>query len=254
MREGGEYVERIAVISDIHGNIPALEAVLNDIEKRGIKEIYCLGDLAGKGPEPEKAVDMIREKCSVTVRGNWDDFIGNPTEDEAFVWQQQRLGEERIRYLNTLPFSYDFWMSGRLIRLFHASADSVFHRVRFTAPLEERLAMFDNTEATGKGEHTPDVVIYGDVHHAFIQGLKAKSLCNTGSVGNPLDMTQPSYMILEGELHKRQPSSFSMSIVRVLYDVEIAIQVAIDEGLPADELAAYKKELRTARYRGLPDE
>nr|WP_018673466.1 metallophosphoesterase family protein [Brevibacillus laterosporus] len=254
MKEGGEDVERIAVISDIHGNIPALEAVLKDIEKRGIQEIYCLGDLAGKGPEPEKAVDMIKEKCSVTVRGNWDDFIGNPTEDEAFLWQQRRLGEDRIRYLNTLPFSYDFWMGGRLIRLFHASADSVFHRVRFTSPLEERLAMFENTEATGNGEHTPDVVIYGDVHHAFIQGLKAKSLCNVGSVGNPLDMTQPSYMVLEGELHKQQPSSFSMSIVRVPYDVEIAIQVAIDEGLPDAELAAYKKELRTGRYRGLPDE
>ena len=63
-------MDRIAIISDIHGNIPALEATLRDIQRRNIKRIFCLGDLVGKGPHSDQAVDICREVCEGIIRGN----------------------------------------------------------------------------------------------------------------------------------------------------------------------------------------
>lgn len=88
-------MERLAIISDIHGNLTALETVLKDIEKRGIKRIICLGDLAGKGPSSVEVVDLIREKCEVVVKGNWDHFMTTVEDSEAISWHRARLGEER---------------------------------------------------------------------------------------------------------------------------------------------------------------
>jgi protein phosphatase len=241
---------RIAVISDIHGNLPALEAVLGDINEREIADIICLGDLIGKGPHSPEAVDRIRSVCRIVVRGNWDDFISNPTKDETLQWHQQRLGSERLRYLRSLPLSVDMRLSGRLVRLYHASAQSVYHRVQPWHSLEERLAMFANTEFTGgMGAAEPDVVGYGDVHNAFLQHLSGRVLFNVGSVGNPLDITQAAYAIIEGEPESETQRPFSVQLVRVPYDIELAISQA--EALAMPSFEAYAKELRTARYRGL---
>lgn len=249
-------MERIAVISDIHGNMPALDAVLDDIAERGIRDIVCLGDLVGKGPHSSEAVDRIRGVCSVVVRGNWDDFIPDPTDNPSIQWHQTRLGGERLHYLKTLPLSYDLRLSGRRIRLYHASAQSLYHRVQPWDPLETRLAMFADTELTLSAagapySDEPDVVGYGDVHNAFVQHLNGKVLFNAGSVGNPLDVTQASYAILEGVRESVDQRTFSLQLVRVPYDIELAVSQAAELGAP--EFEAYAKELRTARYRGLAD-
>lgn len=243
-------MDRIAIISDIHGNIPAFEAVLSDIRERGIKRIYCLGDMVGKGPHPEKAIDMVREFCELVVYGNWDDGMMKKPDHENALWHYNRLGEERIHYLRSLPFSIEFYMSGRYIRLFHASPYSVYKRVQPGAPIEDRLAMFDNTKMTGisEGDITPDVVGYGDIHNAYIQNFKGKTLFNVGSVGNPLEITQASYAILEGVYQSKEIRPFSIQLVRVPYDIELAILQAEEEKMP--DLEPYKMELRTAVYRG----
>jgi protein phosphatase len=92
-------MEKIALFLDIHGNIPALEAVISDIEKRGISATYCLGDLVGKGPNSELAVDLCRDFCDKIIMGNWDDFISKETENPVFIWHRKRLGAERLKYL-----------------------------------------------------------------------------------------------------------------------------------------------------------
>lgn len=68
-------MDRIALISDIHGNMPALEATLADIQRRDIERIFCLGDLVGKGPHSAQVVDSCRQVCEATVKGNWDEGI-----------------------------------------------------------------------------------------------------------------------------------------------------------------------------------
>ncbi|EEL50344.1 MULTISPECIES: metallophosphoesterase family protein [Bacillus cereus group] len=244
-------MDKIAVISDIHGNIPALEAVLEDIKLRGIERIFCLGDLVGKGPQSSDVIDIVRKECEQVVMGNWDDFITKPTEFETLKWHQKQLTEEHENYLRELPFSIEFMMSGKFIRMFHASPRSLYERIQPYASGEERVSMFENSNLTEniEAERTPDVVCYGDVHQAFVQNFRGKTLCNAGSVGNPLEITQASYLIFEGLYNQKEAGSFSIQLVRVPYDIERAIQLAKDVNMP--ELDEYAQELTTAKYRGL---
>jgi Icc-related predicted phosphoesterase len=92
-------LDRIAVISDIHGNIPALEAVLDDIRSRQVNKIICIGDLVGKGPCPDVAIDIIREECETVLMGNWDDMVARTGNSELMNWARNKVGEERIDYL-----------------------------------------------------------------------------------------------------------------------------------------------------------
>ena len=68
-------MDEIALIADIHGNIPALEAVDADIRSRGIQTIYCLGDMCGRGPNGSEAIDYCRANCEVILMGNWDEHV-----------------------------------------------------------------------------------------------------------------------------------------------------------------------------------
>jgi predicted phosphodiesterase len=241
-------MERIALISDIHGNMPALDAVLADIEHRGISRIFCLGDLVGKGPHGDLAVDICRARCERVIKGNWDDGMGqSPNANPVVPWHQARLGPERLAYLNALPAAIDFIMSGRRVRLVHASPQGVYHRVRQTDPPDALDAMFASTPFTGFG-FAPDVVGYGDIHSAYLRTYRHKMLFNVGSVGNPLDLTLACYAILEGAPGGDASTPLSITFIRLPYDIERAIREAAAEGMP--DLAPYADELRTARYRG----
>lgn len=244
-------MEKIAIISDIHGNIPALDAVLADIASRHIERIICLGDLVGKGPQSNIAVQMIQNHCERVVRGNWDDFFPKPQESDTIKWHQNQLTKVQMNDLKDLPFSIEFMMSGKLVRMFHASPRSVYERIQPWDELERRLSMFENTDHTENiaGKREPDVVLYGDIHNAYQQNIKGKTLCNVGSVGNPLDLTQASYAILEGEYNQNEHGIFSIQLVRVPYDIEASIQIAKEMEMP--ELEEYIQELTTAKYRGL---
>jgi protein phosphatase len=244
-------LDKIAVISDIHGNIPALESVFQDIRSREINRIICLGDLVGKGPQSSDAVKWIKENCETVVKGNWDDFIIKPTESDTIKWHQDQLTLQQKDYLRDLPFSVEFLMSGRLIRMFHASPRSVYERIQPWDQPDKRLSLFENTVHTKNifGDRQPDVICYGDIHNAYIQNFNGKTLCNVGSVGNPLEITQASYAILEGEYGHEEAGSFSVQLIRVPYNIELAIKLAKDIDMP--DLEPYILELTTARYRGL---
>lgn len=243
-------MERIAIVSDIHGNMTAWEAVLNDIRSRGLKRIFCLGDLVGKGPDPVQVVDRVKETCEQVVRGNWDELVAVNRDNENFTWQADKLGQERLDYLANLPFSHQFELSGRTIRLVHASPRSVYHRVQPWDDIDKRIAMFDapaNEPELGQA----DIIGYGDVHNAYLQHLNGKVLFNVGSVGNPLDIPQASYCILEGESNRDINQAINIQFVRVPYDIEQEVRVAQQAGVPALEL--YIREIRTGVYRGLQE-
>ncbi|HEV2067639.1 MAG TPA: hypothetical protein VGR08_12460, partial [Thermomicrobiales bacterium] len=141
-----------------------------------------------------------------------------------------------------------FMLSGQRIRLLHASPPGVYHRVHQRDPIDKLEAMFDSTDFTGYG-FEPDVVGYGDIHTAYLRSLRARVLFNVGSVGNPLDQTLACYAILEGSDDDTPARPLAITLVRVPYDIERAIQEAADEDMP--EFEPYASELRTARYRGL---
>jgi predicted phosphodiesterase len=246
----GMGLERIALISDVHGNLTALEAVLADIEARGIRRIFNLGDYVGKGPRGRAVVDLCRERCEVNILGNWDDFLPDPDreiDNESLRWWKKELREDQWTWLRELPFSHDFVMSGRRIRLFHASATTVHRRVRFDHDEQEFLGMFANTEATGDGP-VPTVVGYGDTHDAFYECDLGLTLFNTGSVGNSMSDPTPVYAILEGIPDTLDPAPFSIQFVRVPYDAAAELEVARSLGMP--QLDGYESEILHGIYRG----
>jgi protein phosphatase len=247
-------LDKIAIISDIHGNMPALEAVLADIRERGIDLIYNLGDLVGKGARSDLALDRCREVCQVIVRGNWDDHLLRPGDNPDVHWYRNQLGDERLAYIASLPFVYDFWLSGKRVRLFHASQESVYKRIYSSDAYDVHLAMFQNTPFTGFEQPEPDIVGYGDIHDTCLVPLYRdhKILFNAGSVGNPLDMPLASYVVLSGTLDSRTVGAFSIEFVRLPYDIEREIELAYQVNVP--QVDAYAVELRTSVYRGRQNE
>ena len=240
-------MDRIALISDIHGNIPALEAVLADIDRRSVERIICLGDLVGKGPDSARAVDICAARCEPVIQGNWDESVESvPDPGPTFRWHRERLGPDRLAYLASLPFSVYLILSGHTVRLVHASPQGVFNRIYQTDPIEKLASMFENTDPTGR-ELTPDIVGYGDIHTAYVRSWRHRMLFNAGSVGNPLDITLACYAVLEG-VPGDNSGPVSVTIVRIPYDIERAIADAAAVEMP--DLEAYAQELRTAVYRG----
>ncbi len=227
---------KVALIADLHGNMPATLAVADDIRKRGADAIYCLGDVVGKGPDSLETMDWALEHCSLVLAGNWDLFIGD------LPWYRDQLGEARLHKLKSLPLEHWFTFSGRRVRLLHGR-NLVPDCVYPDSPMEEQLQFFDT-----QGRPQPDVVGFADVHQPFFIRLSnAGVLFNTGSVGNPLfGQTDASYVMLEGNLGDAR-GPLVHSIISVEYDRDEAIRRTLSRhGLPMAD--AFITELRTGRY------
>ena len=121
---------RIAIISDIHGNLEALKATIQDIEKRNVEKIICLGDIIAKGIHSKECIKIIKEKCTIVIQGNCDAYFSkeyknfdqfDEQEKKRIKWNQSLINKEEREYLLNLPFCYEFYMSGSLVRLFHAT-------------------------------------------------------------------------------------------------------------------------------------
>jgi len=250
-------MDRIAIISDVHGNITALNTVLADIKSRGIPKIYCLGDSVVKCANPELVIDTLRENCDVILKGNCDELMTTSYAKEKRFWTREKIGEERTEFLKNLPVSYDFYMSGYLIRLFHASPFSLEHIYNpmfsnadtkyATKELINPEQLFENTEFIGKTEKDPipDIIGYGHIHTPNIFRFKNKTIFNPGSLGIPTEMlnsadfdetckfsTVSSYIILEGKLDSKELSSISFNLVRLPYDIEQEVKYLQESDMP----------------------
>ncbi len=262
-------MDRIAIISDVHGNITALKTVIKDIESRGINTIYCLGDSVLKSCNSASVIDLLREKCDVILKGNCDEALSRPNIPKGKFWTRDQIGEERANFIYHLPVFYEFYMSGYLIRLFHSSPfgldymynpmfsnkDTIYSATELKSPLE----LFENTEFIGKSSNdpTPDIVGYGHTHTPNIFRIKNKMIFNPGSVGAPIEMlnddfndksnkfsTVSSYIILEGFLNSKELSSFSVNLVRLPYDIEEEVALIQNSNFPSKERLI--KEIRSA--------
>ena len=241
--------ERIALVSDVHGNLTAYRAVLEDIASRGITRVINLGDVIGKGPRGADCTALTRQRCEATVRGNWEVFVAGEAEPVSAgqAWWREELPAEARRWLFALPGSLDLQLSGRRVRLVHASPVDEFTRVQREHGPEQFAMMFAPTAFTGD-VGPADVVAYGDIHDPYLRSGEEGTLVNVGSVGNQLDDPTPSYAILEGVPDGEAQAPFGVQFVRVGYDVEAEIAAARALGMP--ELEAYAIELRTGVYRG----
>ncbi len=253
-------MERIAIFSDVHANLTALEATLQDIKKRGLTRSICLGDIVLKGVSPDIAIDKIRESCEVIIQGNCDEYISSPYSLEKRHWSRIKIGEERAKFIRDLPVCYEFYMSGYLIRLFHASPFGLSYMYNpmynnqdstyANRKIENPESLFENASFIGKNENDkiPDIVGYGHTHTPSIVRLKNKMIFNPGSVGMPAEMlndsnenetskfsTLASYIILEGEYGSTELCTFSLQLVRVPYSLETEIERVKKSDMPGKE-------------------
>lgn len=243
--KGCDKMEKIAIISDVHANITALTAVLNDIEKRHITRIFCLGDTVAKCTHPDLVIDLLQKKCDVILLGNSDYSICRPEQKALNFWSRKIIGEERASFIYNLPKYHEFYMSGHFIRLFHAcpyDLDSIYNPMysnknnnSYKREFHSPEKLFDNTDFLGNKNSniTPDIVGYGHIHTPFVVRYKNKTLFNPGSVGIPVEMlndnvneksnifsTLASYIILEGNYGSTALDSISFNLVRIPYDIE----------------------------------
>ncbi len=253
-------MEKIAIISDIHGNITALNTVLKDIRSKGIKRIFCLGDMVVKCSAPDECVKTVLENCEVVIKGNCEERTAEFPRIEEHLWNQRKLSTEQLEKIKLLPLSYDFYMSGHKIRIMHASPMSIHQKsyfFDFDNGFEERMQdMFKNTKYLGNEmeEETPDVVVFGHIHRPLLIRLKDKILINPGAVSNTSDVitkkgksyTFGSYLIIEGEYDCKELSEISYKIVKFTYDNMKEAENIRKTDMPNKELAAI--ELETGKY------
>lgn len=250
---------KIAIISDIHGNITALNTVLEDIKSRGADKIYCLGDMIIKCSSPRECVEKVFQNCEVVIKGNCEERGVEDPRIEEHLWNRAKLTDEQKEKIAALPLSYDFYISGYKVRLMHASPRSI-HQKSFFWNFDSEFSshfdfMFENTEYLGNiGQDKPDIVVFGHIHRPFIIRRKSKTLINPGAVSNASDIlningkdvTYGSYLLLDGDIDSKKKSRLSYKIIKFTYDNMIEAEKISNSDMPNKEMAS--EEMRTGKY------
>lgn len=192
---------KIAVISDIHGNVTALNAVLQDIKTEGCERIFCLGDLAMAGSAPRETIEIIKNLQNLTIiQGNTDKMIvdayngfeyGNSLMETALKDDIKYLDEEQIKYLKNLPKQKEIFIEGFKILLVHGSPRANNENISPDLPIEKIEEIIKDTDA--------DIILCGHTHlPCGFQTSTNQTVINDGSVGRPRgNNTDSCYAIIE---------------------------------------------------------
>ena len=241
---------RYLLLSDIHANAPALDAVLRDARlRRDVTGIYHLGDLVGYAPWPNEVIATIRDEGIPGVAGNYDSTVAtgykhcgcrseNAQQEElahrSFSWTLEHIGPEARSFLGSLPFRIDIrpfggHVAGPTIRLVHGS--NVLNTVYVA---EDRSDDFLTGMAQGMGARAGDVIAFGHTHRPWHRVVNEVHFVNTGSVGRPKDGDpRAGYVQLDVTMN-----GVAVEFVRVAYDVEQAARAIVASELP-DEFADF---------------
>lgn len=237
---------RYVLISDIHANLPALEAVLADADRRFPgAPIYHLGDLVGYAPWPDEVVALLRERGIAGVAGNYDSTTAtdyehcgcryeDPRQEElshlSYEWTRANVSAGTKRWLGGLPFRLDLrplggHRAGPRLVLVHGNP--VLNTVYWT---EDRSADFCRKMADQAGAKPGDVIAFGHTHKPWQREVDGVTFLNTGSVGRPKDGDwRAGYVVLDlGE------DGLAVEFVRVEYDLDRAVAGIRESTLPAD--------------------
>lgn len=205
---------QIGVISDIHSNIVALEAVLRKLEEERPEKILCAGDLVGYYPFPDETVSRVRDVEALCVLGNHDFGLITDTPREfnrmakrALDWNRRNLSEENLVYLEELPETRRLIIDDLDIFIAHGSPNH---------PIDEYIWKEDIDEEflNRSFETIPDVVILGHTHRPYVQIIGETVCLNPGSVGQPRDGDpRASFAVIDTE-------SYEVEIRRVEYEID----------------------------------
>ena len=229
---------KLAILSDIHGNLDALESVLADLAARKPDAVACLGDFVGYGAEPNACIDRTKPLIEVAVAGNHDLAacgrirLGyfNPDAAKAARWTTEALTPEHLEYLRSLPFSVS-WRGARLVHASPASPEE-WHYVFSPNDAEwemqactEDVCFIGHSHFPGAFELDGDSIRY--TREALVQGGEGRRfLINVGSVGQPRDGDPRAAYLVWDDVAR------TFEHVRVPYDIPAAMKRIRDAGLP----------------------
>lgn len=229
--------DTVAVITDIHGNLPALQATLARIEELGIESVFCGGDLVGYGPHPNEVCALIAQREIPTIYGNYDYAIARDLEDCgcAYVTPHDReLGQLSVNwtlantsraskeFMRGLPFDLHFPVGNTDVHLVHGSPRKVNEYLFEDKParLYERLA----------GAESDPVLVFGHTHKSWVHEYGGVLFVNCGSVGKPKDGDpRAAFAVL-----RAADESVSVSVARVAYDADAVAAQVRAVGLPGE--------------------
>lgn len=227
----------IAVISDIHGNLWALEAVLRDLDRVSPQQVVVAGDLAFGGPTPGECVALIRRRGYPTIRGNTDEWLTNAPGAgvpggvaDAAAWTRARLTAEDRRYLSVLPFLWRTSHDAGDILVVHATPWSISDAVMPDASEATVVRVFQEAGAAA--------VVYGHIHIAYVRELDGRLLINPGSVGLPYDGDpRASYALFSADR-----GAWRTTLHRVDYDLSEALNASRQSDNPEGQRWARRLE------------
>lgn len=255
---------KISLFSDIHANLPALEAVLADIENKKPDAVYCLGDLVGYNIWPNEVINEIRKRAIPTIAGNYDFGVGRNSDECGCAYKTEEdkamgavsislsnklVKEQERQYLRTLPAH---------IRLeFQLNNDHLFLLLVHGSPRKINEYLFQDRDEKSMmrimESSMADIMCFGHTHkpyhRAFPYEKEGKTFyrhaINTGSVGKPKDGdVRACYAIIHIDENSsiNDKESIKVEFIRVVYDVEKAAKAVEDSILPNE----YAKMLREA--------
>ncbi|MBZ0286064.1 MAG: metallophosphatase family protein [Anaerolineae bacterium] len=226
----------MTIFGDIHGNLPALEAVFQDIEARGLTHLYCLGDLVGYGTFPNEVVTAIRARSIPTLMGNYDQGVGNNSDDcgcayktdvdrkrgeRSIAWTNVHTSDDHKAFLRALTAHIPMQMGDLKVLLVHGSPRKVNEYMFEDRPDDYFERILNIADA--------DVLVCGHTHLPYHKILSSgRYVVNAGSVGKPKDHDpRAGYIALT--VNGRDVTA---DFIRVPYDVERAAQAI--EATPKD--------------------
>lgn len=258
---------RYAILSDIHGNLTALNSVLEDINRKNIDRVICLGDTISKGCHSHECLAIIKKVADVVLLGNNDahftkglDEIAQQSSQnfnfDSFYFNQKQLTNEDINYIKSLPMCCEFEISGCLVRCFHAAPYDYDKTIIGYDRLIDKMKQFEPCDYTSA--KVADIAIFGHVHDPHMECLFGRRLINVGSVGNPVSFisddkynstaknlrNMAQYLIIEGKDGK-QDAGISISFEMVEYDIDGELESFNFKA----EKECYIKELKEGKYR-----
>ncbi|HKV98844.1 MAG TPA: metallophosphoesterase family protein [Vicinamibacterales bacterium] len=242
---------RYALISDIHANLPALDAVLADVARRDdVDAVFHLGDLVGYGPWPNEVVHRLRDARIPGIAGNYDSTVASdykhcgcryedPRQETlshlSYAWTRAHVSAETKAFLGRLPFRLDLralggHVAGPTLTLVHGTS---LNNVTYWT--EDRPDSFCTKMADVAGAHAGDIIAFGHTHKPWHRTVGGVHLVNTGSVGRPKDGDwRAGFAVVSVDA----PGEIAVDYVRVEYDVDQAMDAIRRSDLP-DEFAEY---------------
>lgn len=219
-------MQHVTIFGDIHGNLPALESVFADMEAHENSQLYCLGDLVGYGTFPNEVIDMIRERNIPTLMGNYDQGVGNSSDDcgcaytskeaealgkRSIAWTNQHTTPDNKLLLQQLTRQIPLQLDGLRVLLVHGSPRKINEYLYADRPDATLERLLDLAEA--------NVLVCGHTHIPYHKVLPSgRHVVNAGSVGKPKDGNPHAcYVALEAT-----GDNLSVTFKRVPYDVERA--------------------------------